>query len=64
MRTNSIFIATRRRRSAADSAADGAGVADFPRVYPVAQCGTRTTASVTRTGEPNISVQRGRRHAA
>jgi hypothetical protein len=52
MRTNSIFIAHVLRQWAARSAADGAGVADFPGFTPGPGAGHGPgTASVTRTGE-------------
>ena|SRR5277367_271018 len=59
MRTNSIFIAHVAEAIAdtAHSAADGAAVADFRVFTPWPSAGHGPTASVTRTGEPNISVQ-------
>jgi hypothetical protein len=51
MRTNSIFIAQAAEAISTRSAADGAGVADFPGITPWPSAGHALgTASVTRTG--------------
>jgi hypothetical protein len=56
MRTNSIFIAHVAEAIGSPLGGGRAGVADFPGFTPWPSAGHGPTASVTRTGEPNISM--------
>ena len=57
MRTNSIFIAHVAEAIGSPLGGGRAGGADFPGFTPWPSAGHGPTASVTRTGEPNMSVQ-------